>query len=293
MCRKAFRVLVLAILSAFITTSAVAQPIVIEDFESYQWPTPPLYPWQDISPGPSSADLTILVGDAPQGGIAGQFNFDIAGGWKYPDDPTNYESWDNAGMQREIPPPLDFQPGGEIHMYIKLEPDWDIINTDFFVIEYGGDQWGQTLLPGPGATWIMYAIPPETIPAWIGPDSWSPPGWQPDMLPEWIPPNPVPVISPDDGWIEIVIDENMWMSWGAPLVDFDAMSSISLQLWGSGDLLHIEPKIDGTDTIWPPGPLNGTIDIDYIYYVPEPATIALLALGALAVIRSKQSRKSS
>jgi len=292
-CRKAFRVLVLAILSVFIATTAVAQPIVIEDFESYQWPSPPLYPWQDISPGPSSAELTILNGDAPQGGWAGQFDYHIAGGWQYPDDPTNYEPWDNAGMQRQFEP-LDFQPGGEIHMHVKLEPGWDISKVDEFIIGYAGDQFGQTWLPGPAiAEGAVFWLDPATIPAIIAPDNWIPP-WPPGTDEHWY---DIPIISPDDGWVEIVIDENMWMNWGAPLADFDAMSSISLQLWGSGPLPEYPPiediKLDGTNNIWPSWPLNGSIDIDYIYYVPEPATIALLAFGGLAVIRSKQSRKSS
>jgi len=135
-------------LVVFLCACTTAETVVIEDFESYQWPTPPLWPWEDISPGPSSADLTILDGDASQGNYAGTFGFDIAGGWQDPADSSDYEIWDSAGMRREFDP-IDFEPGGEIHFHIRLEYGWDISKVDYLSIEWSGDSFAQTWLAGP------------------------------------------------------------------------------------------------------------------------------------------------
>ncbi len=45
--------------------------------------------------------------------------------------------------------------------------------------------------------------------------------------------------------------------------------------------------MDGTDQVWPSGEESGNIGVDEIYFIPEPTTIALLAIGALASLRKR------
>ena len=56
----------------------------------------------------------------------------------------------------------------------------------------------------------------------------------------------------------------------------------SVWLWASGGDDTSQPKMDGTDQVFPPLPVAGDILVDNIWFeVPEPMTIGLLGLGGL------------
>jgi len=85
----------------------------------------------------------------------------------------------------------------------------------------------------------------------------------------------------------------MWVTWGAPLVSFDALTDIAITAFSLGDPdlsgNSGDPKMNGTEQVWPPGAISGSLQIDDIYWeIPEPTTIALLAIGALALRRTKK-----
>jgi len=123
MSRKAFRVLVLAILSAFIANTVVAQPIVIDDFESYGG-TPamltPSGPWSDTSPTGASSTIQLLTTGAAQGAQAMQWDYTNNGGWALPADPTNYEpAADHASANLDLPAPFDITADTLLHMALR------------------------------------------------------------------------------------------------------------------------------------------------------------------------------
>jgi len=172
-CRKAFRVLVLAILSVFIATTAVAQPIVIDDFESY-WGAPALLtpsgPWSDTSPTGASSTMQLLTAGAAQGAQAMQWDYTNNGGWALPGDPTNYDPMtDHASAHLDLSAPFDITADTMLHMTLR-QPMGDI-PTDFYVIEWQGDQYAQTLIPRADMIqyWGPWSIDPETIPAVVVP----------------------------------------------------------------------------------------------------------------------------
>jgi len=257
--------------------------IPIDDFEAY-WGTPALQMvWtQDVA----NAQVTLMQGGAGQGLQAMDIDWQVPGGWANPGDPTNYDTLNYSSVARSFPA-LDFVAGGAIGMLVKVEAGWDIDKTNYFLIEYTGDQWAQTWIPGP--VQLMPWWSPHEYPAVICPDGWDPPAGSAGVTPN------TALIHPSDGWQQIVIHDADFVPWGSSLVSFNAMTGIHLQLWSgwvdtttaSGD-----PKIDGTTTIWPTGPLSGSIDVDNIDFayigIPEPTTIALLGLGGLAILKRKR-----
>jgi hypothetical protein len=281
MCGKHFILFATVALLVCASTSSALDPArVIDDFEAY-WGQPAIAWTEDI---PVATPILMTAG-AGQGNQAMDVDYAVPGGWANPGDPTNYDTLNHSSVMRTFDP-IDFQAGGEIRMQIRVEPGWDadLMKTNYFLIEWTGDQWAQTLIPGPAGI-SPFWWPTQEYPAVIGPDGWNPPDC-PGITVD------TKIIHPSDGWVEIVITDDMWVPWGASLASFDAMSNIGLQLWsGWTDTTGASGtyKVDSTGgTHWPTGPLNGSIDFDYIYYIPEPMTIALLGLGGLAVLRKRR-----
>lgn len=295
MCRKAFRVLVFAILSAFITTSAVnASPVVvIDDFESY-WGTPamltPSGPWSGVAlPGTSNV-LQLLTAGAAQGAQAMQWDYTNNGGWALPADPTNYDPpSDHASINLDLPAPFDITADTMLHM--TLRQPMGGMPTSEYIIEWYGDQWSQTWIPRADWTDPFWWLDPATVPAIVVPHDYTEP-IEPDH-PWWYPGPSPPKLWEGGDWLEIVIDPSiMWSTWGAPLTTFDALTDIAITAFTLGDPdlsgNSGDPKMDGTDQIWPAGPISGSLQIDNIYWeIPEPTTIALLAVGGLALLRKR------
>jgi len=156
--------------------------------------------------------------------------------------------------------------------------------TNEYVIEWYGDQWSQTWIPRADSWWLD----PATVPAIVVPHDYIEP-----LQPWWWPGPSPPKLWEGGDWLEIVIDPSiMLVTWGAPLTTFDALTDIAIIAFtlGDPDLTGNsgDPKMDGTNQVWPAGPISGSLQIDDIYWeIPEPATIALLAVGGLALLRKR------
>jgi hypothetical protein len=286
MCRKLL--CLVALLS--IVSVASAQVTPIDDFESY-WGTPamvtPLGPWSTGGAGGSSGVMSL--GGTPMAGAYMDWSWTIGAGWADPANPTNYDSvGGNSGTYMAIAP-YDITPNTLIHMSLKVPAGMELPYGEY-LIEYNGDQWSQTWIASwkSGAQWW---IPNTIMPAICWDDAW---GYDP-----YVPGNNdysmLPRLSPGGDWLEIVINADMYVDWGAPLADIDALTSIGVVAFSdqrpidtsgaSGDF-----KMDGTNVVWPKGPHSSQLLIDNIWFeeVPEPMTIGLLGLGALALIRRKR-----
>jgi len=273
MCKKLL--LVVTLLSF---ASVASAEIPIDDFEAY-WGQPALdMVWTQ---GQANAQPLLMTAGAGQGYQAMDIDWQVPGGWAQPGNPTNYDVLNFSSVGRNFTP-FDFQAGGSIKMLVQVEGGWDIMKTNYFLIEYTGDQWAQTWTAGPAVIMPWWA--PHQYPLVVCPDGWNPPAGSAGVDADTV------ILHPADGWKEITIHDIDFVPWGASLVSFNAMADIHLQLWsGWNDTSGASGnyKLDGTKTVWPAGPLTGSIDVDYIRYVPEPATIALLGLGGLALLRKR------
>jgi len=287
MCRK---LLCLVALLGMVSV-ATAQVTPIDDFESY-WGAPamvsPLGPWG--TGGAAGSSGTIGLGGVPMAGAYMDWSWTVGGGWADPANPTNFDSvGGNSGAYMDIAP-YDLTPNTRIHMSLKVPAGMEQPYGEYLV-EYNGDAWSQTWIPSwkSGAQWF---ISPDIIPAYCWDDAW---GFNP-----YVPGNNdytgKPRLDVGGDWLDIVIDASvMYVDWGAPLPDIDALTSIGVVAFSdqrpadssgaSGDF-----KMDGTNVVWPKGPHSSQLLIDNIWFeeVPEPMTIGLLGLGALALIRRKR-----
>jgi hypothetical protein len=284
MCRK------LVALVALLSFASVASALtVIDDFESYFGPDIAGV-WTDVDGNPSTNSAILLTSGAPQGMQAMEWDYHVAGGWSEPDNPASTAVFDNAQLGRDIPS-LDFAVGGEFHLMVQAYNN-DLTKTNWYLLQYSGDAAGAGQTWIPTATWTDSTGPwwnPHPLPAIIAQDGWTyvrQPWYGTDYT-------GVKVIHPSDGWQEIVIKDNMSVPWGTSLLsNYDAMIHFNVAVWtgwtdNSGASGAFKVGTDGA-TVWPLGPITGRLDVDNIYYIPEPATVALLGLGGLALIRRKK-----
>jgi hypothetical protein len=294
MCRK---LLCLIALLGMVSVASAALPpgtvTPIDDFESY-WGAPamvsPLGPWG--TNGAAGSSGTIGLGGTPMAGAWMDWSWTVGSGWADPANPTNYDSvGGNSGAYMDIAP-YDITEKTRIHMSLKVPAGMEQPYGEY-LIEYNGDAWAQTWIPSwqSGAQWFIKV---EQVPAYCWDDAW---GYDP-----YHPGNNdyeaagVPRLDVGGDWLEIVIDPTtMYVTWGAALVDIDALDNIGVVAFSdqrpadssgaSGDF-----KMDGTNVVWPKGPHSSQLLIDNIWFeeIPEPMTIGLLGLGALALIRRKR-----
>jgi len=265
---------------------------VIDDFEAY-WGSPALSgPWSgQVLPGTSNILTLITAAGVPsaQGVQSMQWDWTNSGGWALPANPTNYDPQSDNVMMGTTMPAYNITNSATqmtlMHMALQI-PVGAGTPPGEYLLEYSGDQYAQTWIPatGSGAAWW---IPAETIPAKIGPDSdWN---YGNDY-------SAVPSLEPNGVWLgDITVNPIMFVTWGAPLVDFDDMTGLNFAAFGNGPPdssgASGDPKMNGTTQVWPAGPISGTLLVDNIWFeevVPEPTTIALLGLGGLALIRRKR-----
>jgi hypothetical protein len=262
---------------------------VIDDFESY-WGTPavilPTGLWHDVSPAGNST--TLSLGGVPMAGAWLEATWNVAGGWADPGNPTNYDSVaGNAGFGASIAP-YNITELTRLHMSLRIPADTEF-PTGEYLIEWTGDQWSQTWIPNwmSGAMWF---IPPEQIPAIL----WDGYGWDTGNYDYSM----VPRLIKGGDWLEIVVNPNMFVTWGAPLVDFDDLTGINIFAFSdqrdvdsSGASGDFKIGTDGTSEVWPKGPHSGQLLIDNIWFeeiIPEPVTVGLLGLGGLALVRRRR-----
>ncbi len=308
MCRK---LLCLVAMLGIVSVASAVPPLpvgtvtVIDDFESY-WGTPamvtPTGPWSGSGlPGTIDVLQLITAGGSAQGAQHMRWDWTNLGGWALPGDPTNYDPMSNHTMMGTTMPAYNITNSSTqmtlMHMSLQI-PAGAGTPPGEYLLEYGGDQYSQTWIPSKdcGAQWW---IPATAIPAKVWDDGW---GYDP-----YVPGNNdysgVPnlavggMVNGVQGplWLDITVNPDMWVTWGAPLVDFDDMNSLNYAAFGNGppDTSGASgaSKVSGTDTVWPPGPISGTLLVDNIWFeevIPEPTTIALLGLGGLALIRRKR-----
>jgi hypothetical protein len=259
---------------------------VIDDFESY-WGTPALQMvWSDSSPGPSTASGDLLIGGAPQGNQQMQLTWNVAGGWQDPADPTNLSSWENSFYGLNVGP-LDWTGGGTLHLTVQGTANSDYSTIPWVLLEYGGDQYAQTWIPGIANAGVQFWMDPATVPAILGNDGDVFPNWGGVHYPGYA---LLPIVS-QSNQVELVITQDMYVPWSDPggLGAFAAMDHISLAIWNQASDTSATSKMDGTDTVYPVAPWTGSWTVDNIWFeVPEPMTIGLLGLGGLALIRRKR-----
>jgi hypothetical protein len=273
-------------LVAVLSLTGAVQAVVIDDFESYADDAALRAVWNDNNP-PATTSVLLTSGGAPtdpMGVQAMRTNYAVPGGWADLVDTSNLAVNDHSGVQRNFGP-IDFGPADSFTFALRVQPGWDLRNGNYYLIEYGGDQYAQTWIPCQGQLNPWWEPYPE-LPAVLVNDDWVNPGNLAGITAN------TKIISPDDGWVEVTVTDAHSVPWGKKLSAFAAMNSIDLQLWtaivdksgASG-----APRVDSTGgTHWPAGPMAGTVDFDYLQYVPEPATIAMLGLGGLALIRRKK-----
>jgi hypothetical protein len=271
MCRK---LLALVALLGFVSVAPAAT--MIDDFESY-WGTPPLQAvWTDKD-APASTDTAILLTSGVcEGDKAMEWDYHQGGGWVNPGNPTDYEKADHAMIGRTIAA-YDFKAGDRIELCIRPYLQ-DLDKVSEYLLEYSGDGYGQTWIPGYKQINPWWA--PHNYPAIIAPVGWTAPAGSAGVTEDTVYINP-------GQWGKIVITDDMYVGWGQSLVAFNAMTGIGVAVFGNVTDTTAAPKFSGTDTLYPPGSLTGRLDVDCFYFVPEPATIALLGLGGLALLRKK------
>jgi hypothetical protein len=210
-----------------------------------------------------------------------------SGGWAVPGDPADFDTLNFAGEGRDFDP-IDWTADGVFTFTVRAEEgyQWDKVN--YFLLDWGGDTWSQTWIPGDASAGVQWWMNPDNVPATIGLSGSTFPNWGGAYAPGYM---ALPRITPANGWMEITVDASDGVPWGAALDSFAALTHVSFQLWSgwsddSGASGNYKVNTDG-ETVWPTGPLAGSVDLDNIYYTPEPATIALLGLGGLALLRKR------
>jgi len=265
-------------------TPVVQAVVVVDDFEAYFDTPDMLTVWTDNQPPMSSSTLMTSGGSPFDGGVqAMDTQYNVPGGWEFPDDPTNLNTLNHSGVVRNMGP-FDFTAASEIRFDVKLEPGWDLSKANYYLIDWGGDAWGQTWLACQGQLMPWWSL--HEYPAVFVNDDWVNPGNISGIT------SNTKIIRPSSGWTEVVIKGVHSVPWGTNLVNFNALSVINLQLWGAwvdSSGASGGPKVDSTGgTHWPNGPLEGSFDFDNLRFIPEPATIAMLGLGGFALIRRKK-----
>jgi hypothetical protein len=297
MCRKLLWLI--ALLGIASVASAAATPI--DDFESY-WGQPAIETaWGDVS-GATNTAQPLLMSDTPAQGTAYMdFDWSISGGWANPTDVTNLDGQNQAALSLNVGGPWDlasYGSGMELHM--TIDPGANVSGIDFYLLQFmdAGGQAAQAWIPS--MDWAMntgpWWQPSNEVMGFVAgaATTFVDPGWWPAGVADWLNAQPQAI---SGQWTELVLrpDGIIWLSWAGHATGIDQMNAITdIQLFvfttnrdntgASGPY-----RLDSTGgTVWPLGPNAGTMSVDDMYIVPEPATIALLGLGGLALLRRKR-----
>jgi hypothetical protein len=277
MCRSL--ICLVAVLSL---TGAVQAVTVIDDFEGYFDDAGLRANWIDNTPPASTSYLMTSGGSGTDGGVqAMKTDYAVPGGWA---SDTGTAVNDHSGVVRHFDP-IDWQTGNTLMFDVKIEPGVDLSKANYYLLEYSGDKYGQTWMPCQGQLNPWWEPYPE-LPAVLVNDDWVNPGNLAGIT------SNTKIIRPSSGWVTVTINDTMGVPWGAALPTMDAITGLDFQLWAAArDNTGASGgyRLDSTGgTVWPVGPLSGTIDLDNVRFIPEPATIAMLGLGGLALIRRKK-----
>jgi hypothetical protein len=280
---------------------SVASAVVIDDFESYANTAALQAAWVDVStndqgqPGISTATPTLVTLD--NGSKAMFLTAIIPGGWDYPDAAAPWEAgydkaqWEATSERARI----EFTLAVPINIAAQYGTNWqlkfdlklvghveDLGDLNVFGVDESGS-FGRTLIPC-GADITQNGL------QW-----WYPADWVPDLL------GPMPDLTgtPYEGlsiinvgaWGQIICDDTRELNWNwgnAEMSSLTALVKIALEInsdtnLGEGFLREVEAGEKY--------PIQGGVYgfyIDNVELVPEPATIALLGFGGLALLRVRR-----
>lgn len=312
MCKK--------LLTFVVVLSMVSVALAIDDFDTYPDTAALQTRWIDVSvdnqgdaSGASSAVGTLVTGAPPivaEGGAAMEVTFTLNGGWVYPNalppwDPGYVKKeWeaiaDTASIKLNLIHPVYMSSyGDDFLLYINIHPKTSLDDLgDLNIIGYGKDKDGKdvfarTLVPclrDLDQNWLQW---------------WYLTGGEPDKMKipailgnvanlggsPWENAYVIPICS--WGELEINIDTQIWpWNWGnVGWQELVTLEAIEILVNSDTDLTTDMRELEGGDKY----PIKGgtyVLNFDSIRTecIPEPATIALLGLGGLAMLRRKRAK---
>ncbi len=291
-----------------IVLGLVSVAVAVDDFDSYASQAELEARWTDAStndqdppaPGTSSAVPTLLTGGYPivaEGGAAMHVDFDIPGGWDSV-DPMDLTMSDRARIELNLVNPIDVASFGsnfELSFYLKPTTDnmANLGDLNVYMENAAGD-YSRHILAAPIDEHFQWWFDISYIPACIGDveqfddilgnAAWNPPSADyvaKDFIGvgEW-------------GKVVLTIDNQLGWDWGnIPLENLGMITKLIFEV--NVDLNMTTDSRINPDDLTDVFPIVGGIygfDIDDIGIIPEPATIALLGFGGLAMIRVRKKR---
>lgn len=316
MCKK----LLTFVIAMSMVSFASAQ--IIDDFESYNSTAELRAVWVDDSqsdqgnPG-TSVGTSYAVATLVDTGVnkAMLVSFVIPGGWDYPDAAAPWEAgyvkeeWESTSGTATIARAID--PMINLENYANEHPNWQLTfkikplgvgtTSDLADLNLWGDYPGsdnkkaRTLIPmyvdtvpgdGPSpeqpGNGLQWWYPASAVPATVGPTT--------DLT--GTPWEGLPNI-PLREWGTIITDTDRQLPWDWWTVPWQTITALNeIQLMANSDTflgLEFMRECEGGDLVPPQGGIYSFI-IDDIQLVPEPATIALLGLGGLSLLRIRKRR---
>jgi hypothetical protein len=296
---------------------SVASAIVIDDFESYANTAELRAAWVDASlnnqqqsTGVSYATPTLVtLGD---GSKAMLVTYVLQGGWDYPDAAAPWEEgyvkaeWeatsDTARIAMTLADSINIAAdyGENWQLKFSVKPIGHINNLGDLNV-YGIDEseaYGRSLIPCPVDEHFQWWYPPEWCPAYMAEPGWVFPnngggtyGKYAGLDPLDVPPGGYLSYIYSGEWGEIICDNTRELNYAWGNVEMSTLTGlikIAFEVNSDTNLgAEFLREAEGGD-IYPIQGGTYAFIIDDIELVPEPATIALLGLGGLALLRVRR-----